>query len=214
MVSSANIDEINIVLVEEDNHQDVVSSSVTRRKPKPTKVIKVVRFYSFHKKYYKRKRTPTSSWHIIFTSMVTLLVSVLQVKQESPFDTHPVLMQTFLAAISINSAVLGIKIRTQNHTGSYQPQILKLLLLLSGSLSSASLLAILLHRQLFWVLFITWGFVPLIVAREFLKCSAYWVSGLVTRFTKNALHFMSATFLSMFHIKQQQQQQDLAMNNV
>ncbi|KAJ1378317.1 Ribonuclease H-like superfamily [Sesbania bispinosa] len=110
---------------------------------------------------------PSIPCHAIFVFLDPILLGVLQVdyqnKKESPFDTHQLQMQTFLTAISIYSALLGTKIHTQHLN-----QVLSYGLLLSGALSSASLLSILLQRQLLWIVLFIWGSIPLILARDHL----------------------------------------------
>ncbi|OIW00964.1 hypothetical protein TanjilG_10042 [Lupinus angustifolius] len=138
-------------------------------------------------------------WHSIFIFLDPLLIGVLQVeyqnKKESPFDTYPIQMKTFLTSICIYSTLLGIKIhRTQT-------QILSFVLLLSGSLSSASLLAILFQQPLLWVMLITWGLVSIILCGFFTKSSLCWILGTVAKFTWNVIDFISETMVTMFNGK-------------
>ncbi|CAL0324615.1 unnamed protein product [Lupinus luteus] len=168
---------------------------------------------SCHLKYYKQERSQTTSndqvlissipWHSTFIFLDPLLIGVLQVeyqnKKESPFDTYPVQMKTFLISICIYSTLLGIKIHTTQTRGGYQIQILSFVLLLSGSLSSASLLSILFQQPLLWVMLITWGLMPIILCGLLSKSSLCWILGTVAKFTWNVIDFMFATMVSMFN---------------
>jgi len=115
---------------------------------------------------------PSIPCHAIFVFLDTILIGVLQVqyqnKKESPFDTHKVHMQTFLTSICIYCSLIGIKIYTKT-PGCHQEKILSFALFLFGILSSASLLSILLPRQLFWAVLFVWGSIPVILARHSLK---------------------------------------------
>ncbi|KAK7390193.1 hypothetical protein VNO78_25493 [Psophocarpus tetragonolobus] len=124
-------------------------------------------------------------WHAIFVFLDPILLGVMQVeyqnKKESPFDTHPLQKHTFLTAICIYGALLGIKIHTKIH-GGYLEEILSYSLLLSGVFSSVSLLSIMLQQQFLWIVLIIWGSIPIILAHRTLKSSACWIIQILPKF--------------------------------
>ncbi|KAE9610782.1 hypothetical protein Lalb_Chr07g0190261 [Lupinus albus] len=144
-------------------------------------------------------------WHSIFIFLDPLLIGVIQVeyqnKKESPFDSYPIQMKTFLISICIYCTVFGVMIHKTRTRGSYQTQILSFVLLLSGSLSSASLLSILFQQPLLWVMLITWGLVPITFCGFLSKSSLSWILGTGAKFTWNVIDFMFATMISMFNRK-------------
>ncbi|KEH29169.1 transmembrane protein, putative [Medicago truncatula] len=181
-------DHIVLDLEEPEDVKDV-SLSVCRIRKRRLRVamrvnqrkLKLVNCLS-RQKYYNQARLPTTlkdqdfipsiPCHAIFVFLDTILIGVLQLqyqnKKESPFDDHKVHMQTFLTSICIYCSLIGIKIYTKTR-GCHQEQILSFALLLFGILSSASLLSILLPRQLFWVVLFVWGSIPVILARHSIK---------------------------------------------
>lgn len=110
-------------------------------------------------------------WHAIFAFLNPLLVGVLQVKGQSskvsPFDTHPADMWTFLLATLLYcfAFAANIKYHGQRTSASYS-RISGHVALLSGSLSSVSLLSIFLPTLLGRLIFILWLTFPMIVARQ------------------------------------------------
>ncbi|RDX86111.1 hypothetical protein CR513_32594, partial [Mucuna pruriens] len=179
--------------IDETGSEDAkdVRLSICRTKPRRVifQVAKKVnqrksKFMRHRHKYYNRARLsnieesiPLIPWHAISMFLVPILLEVMQVeyqnKKESPFDTHPVQKQTFLTAICIYGALLGIKIHTK--TGNLQSRVLSYGLLFSGAFSSLSLLSILLHQQLLWIVFLIWGSIPILLARRTLKTPLCWM---------------------------------------
>ena len=88
-----------------------------------------------------------------FKYQIPMLIAVLQVSsRESPFKTHPVQTWVFVVATIIyclayqlSNAVVAV---------------------ISGSLSTVSLVSIFLPRLLGFLIFIPWSFVPIIVAYQ------------------------------------------------
>ena len=110
--------------------------------------------------------------HVVFVFLNPQLLGALQVdyqsKNKSPFETHPLHMWIFLTSMCFYSVLLGFKIRMQARSG-YFALILNHVLLVSGSLSSASLLSIFQPRLLVWFLCIIGLYVPVIVAHHLMK---------------------------------------------
>ncbi|RDX99649.1 hypothetical protein CR513_17277, partial [Mucuna pruriens] len=157
-------------------------------------------------KYYNGASLPTSSniedfipsipCHAIFVFLDPILIGVMQVeyqnKEESPFEKHPLQKHTFLTAICIYGALLGINIHTKIRSG-YLQKILSYGLLLSGMFSSVSLLSILWHQQLLWFVLIICGSIPLILARHMLISSVCWIKNVLAKLTRGAYKHSSAS---------------------
>ncbi|KAK4835497.1 hypothetical protein QYF36_010499 [Acer negundo] len=90
-----------------------------------------------------------------FYGVIPTLIGVLQVntegKDKSPFETHPAQMWVF-----VFSSVIYF----------YVAQRSVPMAIISGSLSSVSLLSVLLPRLLGALIFIPWAFLPLILAYQ------------------------------------------------
>ncbi|KAH1162961.1 hypothetical protein AAZX31_01G124200 [Glycine max] len=196
--SQEYIDEIKVVGAHD------VSLSICRTKPRGVRVAKKVNQRksklmgcTCRLKYYNRTSLSTSSieqefipsipWHAIFVFLDPILIGVMQVeyqnKKESPFDTHPLQKNTFLTAICIYGALLGIKMQTKTRDGFFQ-EILNYGLLLSGAFSSVSLLSILLKQHhLLWIVLTIWGSIPIVLSRHMLKSSACWITKMLAKLT-------------------------------
>lgn len=147
---------------------------------------------------------PSIPFHALFVFLDTILLGVLQVeyqnKIESPLHTHTVHMQTFLTSICIYCALVGIKIYTKTQ-GGYQAQIISYALLLFGTLSSASLLSILLMRELLVVVLFTWGSIPLTLARHLLKRLGSRIIKMMVKLIWDVLDCMFAFIVLVFNNK-------------
>ncbi|KAI9157669.1 hypothetical protein LWI28_026019 [Acer negundo] len=90
-----------------------------------------------------------------FYGVIPTLIGVLQVniegKDKFPFETHPAQMWVF-----VFSSVIYF----------YAAQLSVPMAIISGSLSSVSLLSVLLPRLLGALIFIPWAFLPLILAYQ------------------------------------------------
>ncbi|CAK9166867.1 unnamed protein product, partial [Ilex paraguariensis] len=97
----------------------------------------------------KIKSSPPS--HEIFKYLVPLLFAAVamkcQVKNVDPFEARPINMWCFVIATIIYSITLGIMERNKNHAAKYL-QIIDHVILVSGALSSVSLLSVLLAGSL------------------------------------------------------------------
>jgi len=117
-------------------------------------------------------------YHFIFAFVYAILFGALQVKYQnkkvSPFDDHKVHMQIFLTSTCIYCMLIGIKIYTKT-PGGHREQILSSAICLFGVLSLASLLSILLLRQVFWVVLFVGVSILIILARHPLKISVCWI---------------------------------------
>ncbi|KAK4848291.1 hypothetical protein QYF36_011361 [Acer negundo] len=115
-----------------------------------------------------------------FKTLIPMLVGVLQVniqsKDESPFKTHPTNMWVFVFSTFIYYSVAQ---------GSVS------LAVVSGSLSSVSLLSVLLPCLLGHLIFIAWAFVTIVVA--------YQVHALLIHNVCQKLHQMIIDIISKCH---------------
>ncbi|TKY63668.1 hypothetical protein E2542_SST13547 [Spatholobus suberectus] len=110
--------------------------------------------------------------HEVFMFLNQQFLGALQVEYQnnakSPFETHPIHMWTFLTSICFYSVVLAFKMNLQARSGNFA-LILKHVLLVSGLLSSASLLSIFHPRQNFWFLYVIGIYIPVMLAHHLLK---------------------------------------------
>jgi len=90
-----------------------------------------------------------------------------QNKTKSPFETHPFHMWTFLASICFYSVVLAFKIHLKAPCAHFS-MFLQNVLIVSGSLSSASLLSIFQPLHHFWFLYAIGLCMPLMLAHQYL----------------------------------------------
>ncbi|TXG62633.1 hypothetical protein EZV62_009627 [Acer yangbiense] len=115
-----------------------------------------------------------------FNCLIPMLIGVLQVNSqstdESPFKTHPTNMWVFVFSTFIYYSVAQ---------GSVSMAVI------SGSLSSVSLLSVLLPRLLEHLIFIAWAFVTIIVA--------YQVHALLIHSACQRLHQMTIDIISKCH---------------
>lgn len=82
------------------------------------------------------------------------------------------------------SSLLGIKLYTKTR-GGRGDWILGFALLRFGIISSASLLSILLVRQLLWVVLFIWGLIPIIFTRHLLKILVLRIIEMVAKLIKD-----------------------------
>ncbi|RDX86113.1 hypothetical protein CR513_32596, partial [Mucuna pruriens] len=111
--------------------------------------------------------------HEVFMFLNQQFLGVLQVeyqnKAKSLSETHPIPMWTFLTATCFYNVILAFKINLKARSGNFG-LILEHVLLVSGSLSSASLLSIFQPHQHFWFLYVTIGiYIALMLVHHLLK---------------------------------------------
>ncbi|TXG65679.1 hypothetical protein EZV62_006954 [Acer yangbiense] len=88
-----------------------------------------------------------------FKYIIPMLIALLQVScKESPFKTH--LIQTWVFVVA--TIIYGLAFQLSN----------VVVVVISGSLSTVSLISIFLPRLLGFLIFIPWSFVPIIVAYQ------------------------------------------------
>ncbi|PON82952.1 hypothetical protein TorRG33x02_212480 [Trema orientale] len=119
-------------------------------------------------------------WHAVFAFLNPLLVGVLQVKCQSqsasPFDTHRSDMWTFLLATLVYCFAFAANTRRRRYA-----VISGHVALISGSLSSVSLVSVLLPRSLGRLIFFTWIILPVVVSRQTISCICRWISKSIFR---------------------------------
>lgn len=133
---------------------------------------------------FQQSSSPSSTssnmpWHAAFGFLNPLLIGVLQVKCQgqalSPFETHTRAMWTFLLATFVYSFAVAAYVkrnRRPQKTNNYRKIVSGDVAIISGSLSSVSLVSILVPTNLVLIgrlIFFTWIVVPLIVLRQFIK---------------------------------------------
>ncbi|CAK9162521.1 unnamed protein product [Ilex paraguariensis] len=127
------------------------------------------------------KSSPPS--HEIFKYLVPLLFALVatkyQAKNEDPFEAHPINMWCFVIATIIYSIALGIRKQNKICVAKYL-QIIDHVILISGALSTVSLLSVLLPRFLGFLSFAVMPFVLIIIAWNKLKHGFGWLYDRVT----------------------------------
>lgn len=122
-------------------------------------------------------------WHEVFMFLNQQFLGALQVeyqnKTKSPFETHPIHMWTFLTSICFYSVILAFKINIKACSNDHFAFILKHVLLVLGSLSSASLLCIFQPGQHFWFLYVIGIYMPLMLAHHLLQNQVLKVLGTI-----------------------------------
>ena len=125
--------------------------------------------------YYSAKEqgfTFSPPCHGVFKYFIPSLMAVVALKFKNknidPFETHPVNMWAFVISTCIYFLILGILKELQNSCANYH-QILGHIILISGALSSVSLLSLILPTQLGCLIFIIWALLPIILVRQSLK---------------------------------------------
>jgi len=129
----------------------------------------------FLNSYYSAREqgfTFSPPWHGVFKYFVPSLMAVVALKFDSknidPFETHPMNMWAFVISTCIYFLILGLLKELQNSCANYD-QILGHVLLLSGALSSVSLVSIILPTQLGRLIFIIWALLPIFLVCRSLK---------------------------------------------
>ncbi|CAK9159391.1 unnamed protein product [Ilex paraguariensis] len=125
--------------------------------------------------------------HEIFKYLVPLLFAAVatkcQVKNEDPFEARPINMWCFVIATIIYGIALGIMERNKNHVAKYL-HIIDHVILVSGALSSVSLLSVLLPCGLGFLSFAVMPFVLIIIAWNKLKRGCCWLYDRATRYSE------------------------------
>ncbi|KAK2650632.1 hypothetical protein Ddye_018121 [Dipteronia dyeriana] len=104
-------------------------------------------------------------YHAVFGFLIPLLVGILEVNSQgtnkSSFETHPANMWAFLSATFIYCFAFAADMKSQLHssTTTGQSKLSSLTAVVSGSLSSVSLVSVFLSRLLGRLLFIIWALV-------------------------------------------------------
>lgn len=147
------------------------------------------------------------SCHAVFVFLDSILFGVIQAeyqnKSKTPSEAHPLQMRTFITSISIYSFLLCVKFyinpkstprRLARGYLLYLDHILSYLLLVSGSISSVSLLSILIFLPplLLWFLIIIWASLPFLMAPQLLNIiiSPTWLLQWIITFTCKVWDFL------------------------
>ena len=111
------------------------------------------------------------TYHEVFGFLIPLLVAVLQLQVNNQgtnkysFETHPANLWVFLLATTVYCFAFVADIKSQYYNTSYA-QLYSLLAVISGSLSSVSLISVFLPDLPGRLIFIPWAFVSIFVSRN------------------------------------------------
>ena len=128
-----------------------------------------------------RARIP---YHAVFVFLNPLLVAVLQVNNQGTnkysFETHPASLWVFLLATIVYCFAFVADIKSQDHNTSYA-QLYSLVAVISGSLSSVSLISIFLPDLPGRLIFISWAFVSIVVSRSLIISLCCWLYQMIMK---------------------------------
>ncbi|KAK2650693.1 hypothetical protein Ddye_018182 [Dipteronia dyeriana] len=117
-------------------------------------------------------------YHAVFGFLIPLLVAVLQVNNQGTnrysFQTHPANLWVFLLATLVYCFASVADFKSQYYNPSYA-QLYSLVAVISGSLSSVSLISIFLPDLPGRLIFIPWAFVSIVVSRYFIISLCCWL---------------------------------------
>ena len=144
-------------------------------------------------------------WHAVFAFLNPLLIGVLQVQCQgqsvSPFDTHRSDMWTFLLATLVYCFAFAANIKRRGGRTTYA-LISGHVALISGSLSSVSLVSVFLPKLLGRLIFFSWIILPVVVSRQMISCICRWISKSIFR-----LHFRVVNRFNMIKYGNNEQSQ-------
>lgn len=116
-------------------------------------------------------------WHAVFAFLNPLLIGLLQVKFQgtsvSPFDTNPAQFHTFLLATLVYCLAFATHMKCRRGPTNYT-SLSGHMALISGSLSSISLVSIFLPRLLGRLILLSWIILLVIVSRQLIFCVFLW----------------------------------------
>ncbi|KAK3195133.1 hypothetical protein Dsin_026443 [Dipteronia sinensis] len=117
-------------------------------------------------------------YHAVFGFLIPLLVAVLQVNNQGTnnhsFETHPANLWAFLLATLVYCFAFVADIKSQYYNSSYA-QLYSLVVVISGSLSSVSLISVFLPDLLGRLIFVLWAFVSIFVSRSLIIGICCWL---------------------------------------
>ncbi|KAK4848816.1 hypothetical protein QYF36_017751 [Acer negundo] len=119
-------------------------------------------------------------YHEVFGFLIPLLVAVLQVNNQGTnnhsFETHPANLWVFLLATLVYCFVFV----SQYYNQSYA-QLYSLVAVISGSLSSVSLISVFLPDLPGRLIFIPWAFVSIVVSRSLIISLCCWLYQMIMK---------------------------------
>ena len=121
-------------------------------------------------------------YHAVFGFLIPLLVAVLQVNNQGTnrysIETHPTNTLAFLLATLVYCFAFVADIKYYNP--SYA-QLYSLLAVISGSLSSVSLISVFPPDLPSRLIFIPWAFVSIVVSRSLIICLCCWLYQMIMK---------------------------------
>ncbi|KAK2650624.1 hypothetical protein Ddye_018113 [Dipteronia dyeriana] len=118
-------------------------------------------------------------YHAVFGFLIPLIIAVLQVNNQGinkySFETHPANLWVFLLATFVYYVAFAADIQSKFYSTKYG-KLSSFVAVISGSLSSVSLVSIFLPPLLGRLIFIPWAFVSIVLSRGFIVsiCSLFY----------------------------------------
>ncbi|KAK3195134.1 hypothetical protein Dsin_026444 [Dipteronia sinensis] len=123
-----------------------------------------------------RARMP---YHAVFGFLIPLLVGVLQVNNQG-FETHPANLWAFLLATLVYCFAFVADFKSQYYNPSYA-KLYGLVAVISGSLSSVSLISLFLPDLPGRLIFIPWAFVSIVVSHSLIISLCCWLYQMIMK---------------------------------
>ncbi|KAI9180215.1 hypothetical protein LWI28_002419 [Acer negundo] len=117
-------------------------------------------------------------YHAVFGFLIPLLVALLQVNNQGTnkysFETHQANLWVFLLATFVYCVAFAADIQSKFYSTNYA-KLSRFVAVISGSLSSVSLISIFLPPLLGRLIFIPWAFVSIVLSRGFIVSISRWL---------------------------------------
>ncbi|TXG62637.1 hypothetical protein EZV62_009631 [Acer yangbiense] len=117
-------------------------------------------------------------YHAVFGFLIPLLIALLQVNNQGTnkysFETHPANFCVFLLATFVYCVAFAADMKSKFYITKYA-KLSSFVTVISGSLSSVSLISIFLTPLLGRLLFISWAFVSIVLSRGFIVSICHWL---------------------------------------
>ncbi|KAI9182631.1 hypothetical protein LWI28_027345 [Acer negundo] len=125
-------------------------------------------------------------YHAVFGFLIPLLVAVLQLQVNNQgtnnysFQRHPANLWVFLLSTSVYCFAFIADIKSQYYNPSYA-QLYSLVAVISGSLSSVSLISLFLPDLPGRLIFIPWAFMSIVVSRRLIISLCCWLYQMIMK---------------------------------
>ncbi|TXG62634.1 hypothetical protein EZV62_009628 [Acer yangbiense] len=123
-------------------------------------------------------------YHAVFGFLIPLLIALLQVNIQGinkySFETHPANLWVFLLSTSVYCVAFAADIQSKSYSANYT-QLFSFVAVISGSLSSVSLVSMFLPPLLGRLIFIPWAFVFIVLSRGLIVSICRWLYQMIIK---------------------------------